>query len=591
MKWFKNSGTEGKKLRQTLDQAIDAVVSIDHENLVTYFNPAAERLWGFSAEEVLGNNVKMLVPKILQADHDKFVNDNRRTKKDKIVGTSRDVEIERKDGSNLWCNLSLSRVEIGSEVTYTAFVKDISQQRQSNEMMDQTLEQCIDAVVSIDEQNNVVFFNHAAEKLWHVKRSEVLGKNVKMLVPEDIRPQHDDLVNANRQTGVDKIVGTSRDVRLQTVDGHEKWVNLSLSKVHVDFDTVYTAFVKDITMEKYQQEQVALLSLVADETDNSVIITDPQGRIEYINNGFTKLTHYELNEVKGKSPGEVLQGPHTNPDTVARIREKLQEKKPFYEEILNYDKDGSSYWISLAVNPVWDEQGKLSKFISIQANIDSTKRKSLENDVRLNAISQSNVVMEWDPHGKLLLANPLALSSMKVDDMAGLHRVVRNLQDYIGKNCWDSLVKGEIIETEIAIHNDAVDAHVQLAVAISPLIDVEGKLEKLLMYGSDVSEKSAVISQTHGAMSQVLDRIGSIIETINSISDQTNLLALNAAIESARAGDAGRGFAVVADEVRNLAKSTTESADEISNLIEETKGHVDNLSAYMTSNDRTASGS
>jgi methyl-accepting chemotaxis protein len=86
-------------------------------------------------------------------------------------------------------------------------------------------------------------------------------------------------------------------------------------------------------------------------------------------------------------------------------------------------------------------------------------------------------------------------------------------------------------------------------------------------------------------MSQVMERIGSIIQTINNISNQTNLLALNAAIESARAGEAGRGFAVVADEVRNLAKSTTESAEEIGDLIQQTKEHVDQLATYMNDDD------
>ena len=118
---------------------------------------------------------------------------------------------------------------------------------------------------------------------------------------------------------------------------------------------------------------MATLSLVADETDNSVIITDAKGIIEYVNPGFAKLTGHTFEDAVGRRPGELLQGPHTSDETRARIRRNLEAKVPFYEEILNYTKNGEPYWISLAINPIFDESGQLTKFVSIQANIDETK--------------------------------------------------------------------------------------------------------------------------------------------------------------------------------------------------------------------------
>lgn len=264
-----------------------------------------------------------------------------------------------------------------------------------------------------------------------------------------------------------------------------------------------------------------------------------------------------------------------------RIRENLTNRRPFYDEILNHDINQKPYWISLAINPVFDRQSELTHFISIQANIDETKRKSIENDIRLDAISRTNIVMEWSNKGELVLANPQSLEVTKFNDFNQMKSKFDNLTSYIDSQIWHAITSGEFATAEICVPRANEDEPARLAVTLTPVSDAAGRLNKVLMYGSDVSERNQVISQTHGAMSSVLERISSIIQTINGISDQTNLLALNAAIESARAGEAGRGFAVVAEEVRNLAQSTTQSAKEISSLIVETKVHVDQLSEYM----------
>ncbi|KAF7785834.1 hypothetical protein PRUB_a0227 [Pseudoalteromonas rubra] len=562
-----------------LDQAIDAVISINTKNNVTYMNEAAEKLFGYSKTEVIGKNVKMLVPREFSTNHDQYVNANRNGGPDKIVGTARDIQIETRSGDTKWCSLSLSKVRQSDGIHYTAFIKDITVQKEAQERIDQTLEQCIDAVVSIDHNNIVTFFNPAAERLWGYQRDEVIGHNVKMLVPRAIQGNHDEMVNRNRRTGEDKIVGTSRDVEIERSDGQVLWANLSLSKVNVAGKIAYTAFVKDITEEKAQRDQIALLSLVANETDNSVIITDANGLIEYVNPGFTKLSGYDQHEVLGKKPGHVLQGKHTSPDTKKRIKKNLEQRTPFYEEILNYTKEGEPYWISLAINPVFDEQGSLIRFVSIQANVDSTKRVALENDVRLKAIGEANIVLEFDPQGELTLINPMGLSALGATDQRAVQQLLKTLSSYLSDEQWQSIRTGQFVKTQLALPTGL--SEVQIDAAISPVLDEDGKLNKILLYGTDVSERNAVLTETHHAMAQVLSKISTIINTINSISDQTNLLALNAAIESARAGDAGRGFAVVADEVRSLAMRTTESAGEIGGLIDETRQHVDQLSSYI----------
>lgn len=567
-------------LKQILDQAIDGVVSIDENNCVSYFNKAAEKLWGYRADEVLGKNVKMLIPDKFQANHDNYVNRHRSTGEDKLVGSALDLQLRRKDGELLWVNLSLSKVESNGKIGYTAMVKDISKQREAQEIIDQTLEQAIDAVVTIDEENKVIFFNKAAEKLWACKREDIIGKNVKVLVPKFIQPKHDEYVNRNRTTREDKVVGGVIDLPLETFDGRKLTVNFSLSKIELEGRILYTAFIKDITARKKQEEEFALLSLVANQTDNSVIIANANREIEYVNPGFTKLTGYTMDEVIGRKPGDFLQGEHTDPETVGRIRHALNNGQPFYEEILNYDRSGQAYWISLAVNPVFDAKGQVARFISIQANIDTTKRQALENDVRLQAIDRSNLVMEWTPEGQLDFANELTHKLFATESHEQLRRIMGDLFDQLEGSDSQRLKAGSAITDELKFESRE-GTEIVLSLSATPVLDIDGSVKKYLMYGSDISERNQVVSETHSAMTQVLDRIGSIIGNINGISEQTNLLALNAAIESARAGEAGRGFAVVADEVRKLSLRTTDSANEISDLIDETKKHTDRLSEYL----------
>ena len=447
-------------------------------------------------------------------------------------------------------------------------------------MIDLTLEQCVDAVVTIDNNNNIIFFNRAAEQLWRCQREDVMHKNVNVLVPGNIRANHDNLVNHNRHGGADKIIGTSREVEFTAFDGTVVWGNLSLSKIELADKILYTAFVKDITEQRHQRERIKLLSLVADETTNSVIICDALGHIEYTNPGFSKLTGYSMQEVLGKKPGSFLQGAHTDSETVKRISTAITQKQAFYEEILNYTKSGEPYWISLSVNPVIDERGEVSKFVSIQANIDSTKKRALENDIKLSAMGRANIVTEFSPSGELLLANTLCLRSFGTTEFSEVKTSMGNLFDKLSAEQKNILNNGDSIQSEIGFSLSG-GRELLIAGVFSPVVDETGIIAKLLMYGSDVSQRNVVLNETHQAMSQVLDKIGSIVQTINSISSQTNLLALNAAIESARAGEAGRGFAVVADEVRNLAGSTTESATEIASLIDETKEHVDRLAGYI----------
>ena len=137
----------------------------------------------------------------------------------------------------------------------------------------------------------------------------------------------------------------------------------------------------DVTAAQEAHAKIRKLSLVASKTRHSVIIADANGHSEWANEAFTELTGYTQAEVLGKKPGELLQGPRTDPQTIALIGNRLRERQTVSVELLNYSKSGREYWISLEIDPVFDDDGRLVNFIATQSDI--TLAKQREADLRL----------------------------------------------------------------------------------------------------------------------------------------------------------------------------------------------------------------
>ncbi len=120
---------------------------------------------------------------------------------------------------------------------------------------------------------------------------------------------------------------------------------------------------------RQQEAETRKLALIAARTNNAVVLTDAAGVTVWVNDGFTRLTGYTLAEMLGKKPGSILQGRGTDSETVRRMGERIRETGSFREDILNYGKDGRSYWVSVEVQPIRDDQGNLTNFMAIETDI------------------------------------------------------------------------------------------------------------------------------------------------------------------------------------------------------------------------------
>ncbi len=111
------------------------------------------------------------------------------------------------------------------------------------------------------------------------------------------------------------------------------------------------------------------LALVAQHANDAIIIADANGVTEWVNPAYTDLTGFTAEESIGRKPGKLLQGPDTDPDTIASIRLALANKRKIRTEILNYTKNGESYWIELDIAPVTAANGEVDQFIAVERDI------------------------------------------------------------------------------------------------------------------------------------------------------------------------------------------------------------------------------
>ncbi|MGV3503473.1 MAG: PAS domain S-box protein [Adhaeribacter sp.] len=146
--------------------------------------------------------------------------------------------------------------------------------------------------------------------------------------------------------------------------------------------------MQDISERKKAEEELRKLSLIAEKTVNGIIITDAAGCITWTNEAFTRISGYALEEISGKKPGSFLQGRETAPETIQYMHNQVERALPFDCEILNYSKAGSRFWIKIQGQPIFNKEGELESFFSIQTDI--TRQKEEEIKLRLLESSITN---------------------------------------------------------------------------------------------------------------------------------------------------------------------------------------------------------
>lgn len=244
------------------------------------------------------------------------------------------------------------------------------------------LEQNMMGAVLINENDEVMFFNPAAEKLWGYRREEVLGNGISMLIPQNLRPAHPGFIRHNREGGQPRVEGMSRELLLERKDGSKVWTRFALSKVNVEGKIYYLAFVRDASVEMEQKEQKRLLVLAVDHLDRPVIVLDPMGRIVQCNRAFTEMFGYGISDAVRQRPDRLLNIPDAPSGNRLRLKQLLQMASSDQDEFLAITRAGDEIWIKASVSPVYDSANELQNRVMTFSDITEDRQiRQLEGNI------------------------------------------------------------------------------------------------------------------------------------------------------------------------------------------------------------------
>ena len=251
------------KLRALIDTAPDGIVIIDRFGSIQTCNSAGLRLFGYAPEEVLGRNVRMLMPDPYREEHDGYLRNYRETGHRKIIGIGREVQGRRKDGSVFPMELSVGEAGADEDRIFIGIIRDITERKQQEAVLRERkarltsiLETVPDAIIVIDQHGIIESFSPAAERLFGYASAEAVGRNVSMLMPAPYRAAHDGYMDHYLTTGEKRIIGIGRVVVGQRADGTTFPMDLAVGEVTLAGRRLFTGFVRDLTEHQHAEKRL-----------------------------------------------------------------------------------------------------------------------------------------------------------------------------------------------------------------------------------------------------------------------------------------------------------------------------------------------
>lgn len=295
----------------------------------------------------------------------------------------------------------------------------------------------------------------------------------------------------------------------------------------------------------------------------AVIEFDPQGNILHANENFLNVTGYSLGEIQGRHHRIFCEPATTNSLEYARFWEKLARGEHDENEYKRVGKNGKEIWIQASYNPIFDENGKVYKIVKFATDVTQKKLQNADFESRINAISKSQAVIEFNMDGTIITANDNFLGTIgySIDELQGRHHRMFCDPSYASSNeykdFWAKLNRGDYDSGEYKRigKNGKV---IWIVASYNPILDMNGKPYKVVKFATDITSTKFIKSLEETAL-----KVAAAAEQLRSGATTMTEIAQKTKSDSTFAATASENVSI---GVQTVAASTGEMVAAISEI-------------------------
>lgn len=371
-----------------MDSANDAIICLRPDGCVELWNRKAEEMFGYTADEMLGRDLHTLItPERYRDQATSAMQHFFKTGTGKVIGTQVQLDARHKDGREFPVELSISAMNIHGAWHASGIVRDISERTQAEEALRESetrFKLFMDALPAAafikDNKSRSIYCNRYM--------AEILGgKNWLGKTPYELFPQKlaEDMV-ADDQTALE-LGDAIREEQVPHANGDLRYYRTHKFAIpRKGHPTMLGGLAFDITENKRVENELRQLSLAVEQSPSSILITDLDANIQYVNEAFVQVTGYRREEVLGQNP-RLLHSGKNSPELYQEMWAHLTKGEVWQGELINRRKDGAEYVESVLISPVFDAEGHPQNYLAIKMDITERKQAEIRQSRYLDRIA------------------------------------------------------------------------------------------------------------------------------------------------------------------------------------------------------------